>query len=333
MNSIARIFLRRPSTFLPPCLFLCLLFQVIAPAQVPSAATADDSREEKIRVNTNVISLRVSVTDARGKFIPSLEQAAFHVYEDKIPQEISYFSAQDTPASICVVFDLSGSMTGEKVMRAREALRRFIQTSHQDDEYSLVGFNQQAEVLLENTCDSDRLLSRLTGLRPKGDTALYDAVMLGLAQLAHGKWTKRALIVLSDGEDNSSRATFRQIRRAVQEADVTIYGVLIQDMLMTRFGASVMQDLALVSGGQAYTPDNPEQMSEIFEKIALELRQQYSIGYTPTSFVADGKWRKLKVLVTLPPETVYAGGRVIVGARQGYFAVPEKSGSGDQTAN
>ncbi len=297
-----------------------------APAQQQSnppgqSARPESNNEGKVTVSTEVISLTVSVTDPQGRFISGLEKRAFEVYENKVAQEISFFGAEDGPASVGIVFDLSGSMHGEKIRHAQEALARFIQTCHPEDDYCLIGFNQRAEVLVESTRDSESLLARLSGIEPRGDTALYDAVALGLGQVVHGKWPKRALIVISDGEDNNSRVTFKKIRQMVKEADVTIYTILIKGSMPHGIGQAVLGTLAETSGGQSFNPENAEQMSEAFEKIALELRRLYSLGYVPASFVPDGKWRKLKVRVTPPPDQPL----IVVRTRMGYYAVPDRA--------
>ena len=314
------------------CLVTVTLTTVLNPAagQQPrtafTPATADDGR---VSISTEIISVTVSITDAQGRFITGLPKEAFQVYEDKVAQEISFFSAHDAPASIGIVFDLSGSMQGEKIRRAREALSHFIQTSHPDDEYCLVGFNDHAQVLMENTNDGAALLNRLAGIQPGGDTALYDAVVLGLEQIGHGKWPRRALIIISDGEDNNSRMTYKKIRQMVKEADVMIYGILIRDYVPRGIGDLVMDELSSVSGGKYFLAENTDQMAEAFEKIALELRQQYSIGYVPAGFVADGKWRKIKIKVTPPASSP----RIIVRAREGYYAAADRARRTSHTAS
>lgn len=281
------------------------------------SAQAQLANEALLSLDTHVVSLNVTVTDKRGRHVPNLSQTAFTVYEDQVAQEISFFNQADTPASIAVVFDLSGSMQEEKLVRAKAALERFLANCHREDEYSLIGFNQRAWVALGYTRDSQQLLRQFGTAQPEGHTALYDAVALGLTQLTRGTHQRRVLLVISDGEDNRSRASFRQLKRQAQESSALIYAIGITDLLnRRRFGEFILEELTTETGGKAYFPRNAEAMSEAFESIALELRQQYSIGYTPSNFAADGKWRKLKVKVTPPPETP----SLVVRVRAGYYA-------------
>jgi Ca-activated chloride channel homolog len=281
-----------------------------APAPPPGSNAG-----ESIAISTELVSLRVSVTDRQGRAVPGLDQGSFAVYEDGVRQEISFFSDQDAPVAVGVVLDVSGSMTGEKIMRAREALARFIQTSHEEDEYYLIGFNEYPQLLLDGVRGSEAMLARISGIRPQGSTALYDAVGLTLERVAHSRLHKRALIVISDGEDNRSRLGLGDVRRMLREADVTVYTVLIGPLLPRSNGGAVMDKLASASGGKSYFPRNAERMSEDFEQIALELRRQYSIGYLPSNFVGDGRWRRVKVRLTLREPT-----EPFVRSREGYFA-------------
>jgi Ca-activated chloride channel family protein len=289
-------------------------------AFAPAAAEKDNGN--RITISTELVSLTVTVTDKQGRYVAGLGRSAFAVYEDDVRQEISFFSDRDAPASVGVVFDVSGSMRGEKIIRAREALARFIQTSHSEDEYSLISFNGSAELLLDRTRDSEALLARFSGINPSGGTALYDAAALGLEALAHSRYAKRALIIISDGEDNKSCATLNQVKRKSLESGVTIYTILIGPLLPRSNGGAVMDELASASGGKSFFPGNAEAMSEDFERIALELRRQYSIGYTPTNVASDGRWRRLKIVVTPPAGSP----RLAVRNRKGYYAVRSQSG-------
>jgi Ca-activated chloride channel family protein len=239
-----------------------------------------------------------------------------------VRQEISFFSEHDEPAAVGVVLDVSGSMTGAKIERAREALRRFIQTSHEEDEYFLIGFNQPPQLLLDGVGGSEAMAARISGIEPHGATAVYDAVAFGLVEIKRSHLQKRALIVISDGEDNRSRRSLGDVRRMLRESDVTVYTVLIGPLLPRSNAGMVMDELASVSGGKSFFPGNAEKMSEAFEQIALELRRQYSIGYPPSNFVADGKWRRIEVKV----EPSQGATRLVARSRPGYYAVINHSG-------
>jgi Ca-activated chloride channel family protein len=275
-----------------------------------------------IKTNTDLITLTVTVTDTYGRYVSGLSQKAFTVLDDKQEQEITYFSDDDAPVSVGVVFDFSGSMSGDKIARAREALSRFIQTSHHSDEYFLVGFNSRAQLLMDRTRDGDAVLDKLTFVQTKGQTALYDACYLGVEKVTRGAHPKRAIILISDGQDNDSRYTFSEVRRLLKESDVVLYSIGIlggndPGSPLGMQGQGMLDELSAVSGGKAFFPNTAAEMDEIFERIALELRHQYSIGYRPKSFVNDGKWHKVKVKVT-PPRGLP---RLFVRSREGYFAI------------
>ena len=287
------------------------------------------AEDKPIAIGTDLVSLQVSVTDKEGRFAPGLDRGAFAVYEDGVRQEISFFSDRDAPAAVGIVLDVSGSMTGAKIMRAREALARFIRTSHEEDEYFLIGFNERPQLLMEGARGSEAMLARISGIRPQGATALYDAVAFGIEQVERSRLNKRALIVISDGEDNRSRLDSGDVKRMLREAGITVYTILIGPLLPRSKGGAVMDELASASGGKSFFPSAAEKMSEDFEQIALELRRQYSIGYTPSNFVADGKWRHIEVKVTPPPGFP----RLVARNRKGYYAIVRaRRGRGSETA-
>lgn len=274
-------------------------------------------------VNTDLITLTVTVTDTYGRYVSGLGKSAFTVLDEKKPQEITYFSDDDSPVSVGVLFDLSGSMSGEKVKRARDALAKFIQTSHNSDEYFLIAFNSRAQLLLDKTRDGNAVLDKLTFVQTRNNTALYDACYLGVEKVQRGTHPKRALLLISDGQDNNSRYTFNELRRLLKESDVTLYGVGILSgsdagSSLGMEGQGILDELASVSGGKAFFPRSNAEMDDIFEQIALELRHQYSIGYKPTNFNNDGRWHKIKVKVT-PPRGLP---RLFVRSKEGYYAVP-----------
>ena len=274
-------------------------------------------------VQTDLITLTVTVTDTYGRYVSGLGKNAFQVFDEKRPQVITHFSDDDSPVSVGVLFDLSGSMSGDKVKRARDALAKFIQTSHNSDEYFLIAFNSRAQLLLDKTRDGNQVLDKLTFVETKSQTALYDACYLGVEKVQRGSHPKRALLLISDGQDNNSRYTFNELRRMLKESDVTLYGVGILSgsdagSSMGMEGQGILDELASVSGGKAFFPRSSAEMDDIFEQIALELRHQYSIGYKPDNFTNDGRWHKVKVKVT-PPRGLP---RLFVRTKEGYYAVP-----------
>jgi Ca-activated chloride channel family protein len=319
---------------------LFVVFNSLRPAlsqektpQKPASETAAPAKAEPtppgqvvdgpLIITTDLITFTVTVTDTYGRFVSGLNKNAFTVFDDKQPQEITYFSDDDAPVSVGVIFDVSGSMSGDKVKRARDALSKFVQTSHNSDEYFLIGFNSRAQLLLDKTRNGDAVLDKMTFVQTRGNTALYDACYLGVEKVQRGAHPKRALLLISDGQDNNSRYTFNELRRLLKESDVVLYGVGIlgggdAGSALGMEGQGILDELSSVSGGKAFFPRSPAEMDDIFEQIALELRHQYSIGYKPTNFGNDGKWHKVKVKVA-PPRGLP---RLFVRTKEGYYAIP-----------
>ena len=302
----------------------------VEPAKTETETKQDPAAQRKmgteldgpVIINTDLITLTVTVTDTYGRYVSGLTKNAFTLLDQKVPQEITFFSDEDSPVSVGVIFDVSGSMSGEKVRKAREALSKFIQTSHNSDEYFLIGFNSRAQLLLDKTRDGNAVLDKLMFVETRNNTALYDACYLGVEKVQRGAHPKRALLLISDGQDNNSRYTFNELRRLLKESDVVLYGIGILSgndagSALGMEGQSILDELANVSGGKAFFPRSAIEMDDIFEQIALELRHQYSIGYKPNNFVNDGKWHKIKVKVT-PPRGLP---KLFVRSKEGYFAV------------
>lgn len=278
------------------------------------------ARDEPLLINTDLVSLNVSVTDSYGRAVAGLDRSAFKIFDNKVPQAISFFSDEDAPASIAVVFDTSGSMSGGKIARAKEALAHFIQTGHARDEYFLIDFDSQARLLLDRTRDGDAVFRKLTYVQPHGNTALYDAIYLGIEKVMRGSHPKRAILLISDGEDNDSRYSYNELRRNLRESDATLYAIGVVENFLPRKGGlngrETLQELASVSGGKAFFPGSTSEMIEVFERIGLELRHLYSIGYRPSSLAGDGEWHHLKVKVAPP----LSFPRLSVRTREGYYA-------------
>src|SRR6266478_5486047 len=261
-----------------------------SPASDPQKQGKEVPENTTLSTNTDLVNLTVTVTDTYGRYVSGLNKNAFAIFDEKQPQEITFFSDDDAPVSVGVIFDVSGSMSGDKIKRARDALSRFIQTSHNSDEYFLIGFNQRAQLLLDKTRDGNAVLDKLMFVQTRNQTALYDACYLGVEKVQRGTHPKRALLLISDGQDNDSRYTFNELRKLLKESDVVLYGIGILSgsdagSSMGMEGQGVLDELAGVSGGKAFFPRSAAEMDDIFEQIALELRHQYSIGYRPPNFV------------------------------------------------
>ena len=276
--------------------------------------------QEPIVVNTDLVTFRATVTDSKGNYVLGLEKDAFTIQDNNSLQKITAFSNEDTPISVAVVFDVSGSMSEEKIEQAKQALAGFIQTSHPLDEFFLVGFNSQARLLFDRSRDGDAVLAKFTYFHTGGNTALYDALYLGLEKVNHGTYPRRAILLITDGEDNNSRYSFREIRRGLQESDVSVYTIGIRAGFL-HTSASIaaeidLRNLAKISGGETFFPGDPREMDEAFERIALELRHQYSIAYRPDDSALDGKWHRLKIRVTQRD----GGHQLVVRSKEGYYA-------------
>ena len=287
------------------------------------APPPEEDLTKPVSVKTDLVTLTLTVTDLYGRYVSGLTKNAFTIMDNGQEQEISFFGDSDAPVSVGILFDVSGSMSGEKIQKARAALSKFINSSHPSDEYYLIAFNSRAQLLLDRTRDGEAVLSKLTLVNPRQNTALYDAVYLGLDRVTRGSHQKKALLIISDGQDNASRYNFGEVRRLMKESDVVTYAVGILDgrdaaSAMGMQGQAFLDELSSVTGGKSFYPNSDVEMDEIFERIALELRHQYSIGYTPADFQPDGKWRKVKVKVK-PPRGLP---RLTVRSREGYYATP-----------
>jgi Ca-activated chloride channel family protein len=219
-----------------------------------------------------------------------------------------------------MIFDVSGSMK-DKISTSRDAAVTFLKTGNPEDEYFLVEFANRPEVASGFTTDISKLQSKIIFAPAKGMTAMYDAVYVGLEKLKEGNNPKKALLMITDGEDNRSRYTFQNVRDFVKEQDVQIYAIGITDQWNSqlgtgRTGRAMLEELADVTGGRAFFPDSVYELEDICTKIAIELKNQYVIGYRSTNAAKDGKWRKLRLKVN-PPKGIQ---HLNVRSKAGYYA-------------
>ena len=258
-------------------------------------------RVETIKVDVPLVLINVTVTDPMARLVTGLEKDHFSITEDKTDQEITQFGAEDAPLSLGIVFDASGSM-GHKMSKAREAVAQFFKTANPDDEFFLVQFNDRPEMMSGFTRRLEEIQNRLTFTQSKGRTALLDAIYLAINRMKEASNTKKALLVISDGGDNSSRYTGREIKRLVKEADVQIYAIGIFEPVSSRgrtpeelSGPSLLTEIAEQTGGRQFPVENLNELPDVAARIGIELRNQYVLGYVPTNLSKDGKWRRVKV--------------------------------------
>jgi Ca-activated chloride channel family protein len=277
---------------------------------------------QSLHIDVDLALVNVTVTDPYNRLVTGLELDNFRVFENNIEQEIEYFSSEDVPISIGVIFDLSGSMAN-KVGKAKEAALQFFKTANPQDEFSLISFNDRAEVVSTFTSSVEDLQSRIVSASAKGRTALLDGIYLGLSEMRTARNAKRALLIISDGGDNNSRYNERDIKRLVREADTQLYSIGIFDPFEYRSrtaeelnGPSLLTEVTELTGGRAFTVENANELPDIATKIGSELRNQYILGYRPSNKSHDARWRKIKVKMRapkgLPPLSIYA--------KTGYYA-------------
>jgi Ca-activated chloride channel homolog len=280
---------------------LLALTAVLCLMQTSSAQT-----EPKIVVNTTLVVIPVTVTDPSNRFVLGLEKEDFAVFEDGVEQRITHFSGEDAPLSVGLIVDTSGSM-GLKMDTSHRAVTEFLKTMNAQDEAFVIQFNDQAEVVQPFTGNVREIESRMSKLQSGGLTALLDAVELGVREMKKAKNPRKALVMVSDGGDNHSRFTATDIRDIVKEADTQIFAFGVFDPVIFPqlsseevSGPRLLAQIADQTGGRAFGAAQFSQLPGIAEKIAIELRNQYVLGYAPTNAERDGKYRRVEVKVHQP---------------------------------
>jgi Ca-activated chloride channel family protein len=292
---------------------------VLLCSAVLARQTPPKSQNQTLKVDVDLVLVNATVSDMQGRMVTGLEREHFQLWEDKIEQTIDYFSSEDLPLSIGLVFDSTGSMS-DKISTARDAAVTFLKTGNPEDEYFLVTFSQNARLAENFTTDISRLQNRLIFSPAKGLTPLFDAVYMGLDKMKGAENKRRALLLITDGEDNHSRYSFADVKEYVKEQDVQIFAIGIVNpfgaLAQGKTGRAIIEDLVNITGGRAFFPDSVYELEDICSKIAVELRNQYVIGYHPTNEAKDGKWRKIRLKIN-PPKGISG---LSVRGKSGYYA-------------
>ena len=267
-----------------------------------------ERRGGSIRIDTTLVQINVTVTDPLNRFVTGLDKDYFKLFEEKVQQEISQFSSEDAPLSIGLVFDTSGSM-GSKLQKSRQAAAQFFKTANPEDEFFLIQFNDRPQLVVPMTSSTEEVLNALTFTQAKGRTALLDGVYMAMHEMKKAKNTRKAILILSDGGDNSSRYTETEVRNLVREADVQIYAIGIFEPVHARgrsaeelSGPGLLSELSEQTGGRHFPVENLNDLPDVAAKIGMELRNQYVLGYSPTNQDRSGKYRKVIVKLVQPKQ-------------------------------
>ncbi|MGH9338949.1 MAG: VWA domain-containing protein [Acidobacteriota bacterium] len=280
------------------------------------SAAEKDQFPPRFRIDVDLVVVRVTVTDPLNRYVIGLEQEHFKLFEEKIEQNIIHFSNDDSAISVGIIMDVSDSM-GDNILSARNSVVRFLEQGNPADEYFLVTFNDRTTLVQDFTSRSENVQNQISFANPKGRTALFDAIYLGLEKIREGRNDKKALIVITDGEDNSSRYTFSEVKDFVKESDVQIY--VIGERGEMGYGRGIINEIVQLTGGRSFFPHNFKQLDYFCDLIHEELRNQYILGYRSSDRDFSGDWRKIKV--SLDEDTLPDGmPKLAIRAKEGYIA-------------
>jgi len=273
------------------------------------------------RADTSLVLVQVGVTDADNRLVTGLKPGDCQVFENGARQEVKYFTEEDSPLSVGLVFDSSNSMT-EKLPAARQAAAQFLGHANPRDEVFLETFNDRPRIALDFTDRFPDLQNAVVFQAPQGRTGLLDAVYLALAHMRRAANQRRALLLITDGADNASRYTAREVAALARESDAAIYSIGIFDApgdgsadVIDTAARSLLEELAAVSGGRLFPARGPGEIPACAEKIAAELHNQYVLGYAPAGIARGGRYHRLTVKVGHPGQ-----GRLWCNARPGYYS-------------
>jgi Ca-activated chloride channel family protein len=299
-----------------------------ASVSLSTAAPQQRSDDYRIRADVNLVVLHATVLNERGHFVDSLKPEHFRILEDGVEQKLEIFRREDLPVTVGLVIDNSGSMRVKRE-RVKVAALAFIEASNPNDEIFVVNFNDDYYLDIEKdfTNHIEDLREALERIDARGSTALYDALLGSLAHLKKGTRDKRVLLLISDGNDNASRNSLERVLQEVQLSDALIYTIgLFADEKRSEIRKlrKILEEIAALSGGLAYFPEELHDVEAICRQIAHDIRNQYTLAYYPTNRALDGTFRRVKVELRAPRSY----GKLSVRTRTGYFAAKAESAAG-----
>jgi Ca-activated chloride channel family protein len=288
-------------------------------AIVACSAAARAQRSAVFTADTRLVVLHATVVDNKGRLVTNLPRSAFRVYEDGTEQQLKLFKREDIPVSMAIVIDNSGSMR-DKRRKVEDAAMALVKASNPQDEVCVVNFNDEAYLDVSLTSDVKKLEGGVARIDSRGGTAMRDAIDLSMDYLrSKGKRDKKVIVVVTDGNDNSSEITLEKLVQKAQQREVLIYTIGLLDEEEHREAKRAqraLNALATATGGVAYYPKETDNISAFTLKVAHDIRNQYTLAYSPSNQTLDGSYRQIKVLVNGPK-------RPTVRTRTGYYATSD----------
>ena len=289
--------------------FVCLLFLNYVAAGgfgqasiEPRIAPARRASPPNLRVNTSLVLVPVSVTDASNRPVLGLDKSSFRVFDNNVEQQLTSLAFEDTPVAIALVFDMSGSMR-PKIRKSRLAIVRFLEMANPEDEFCLVEFSDGVRLAKSWTPDPSEITDSLATTVPRGRTALLDAIALGLREVKKSTKPRKAVVIVSDGGDNRSRLTEAELRAMARESDALIYAMGIFEGMGTQLsleelaGPGLLEEITEASGGRLFPVSDVNHLPEIAARIGVELHNNYVLAYSPSGMQHDGRHHRVRVQV------------------------------------
>ena len=302
---------------LKPSLIASLCLALASPGGAGWAQKPDDV---VIKVDTHLVVLHATVVDKNGRLVTTLTKSAFQVYENGALQQLKLFKREDIPVSLGLVIDNSGSMR-DKRAKVAAAAQDLVKDSNPDDEEFVVNFNDDAFLDTPDFTNDPKVLEQaLTKIDSRGGTAMRDAIRMSIDHIKQkAKKDKKVILVVTDGNDNASMISLENLVRAAQQSEVIIYAIGLlsdEERREAKRAKRALDALTEATGGQVYYPKELADVDRIAHQVAHDIRNQYTLGYTPTNPALDGSFHQIRVVANGP-------GRPTVRTRTGYYATPE----------
>jgi VWFA-related protein len=290
-------------------------------AQAPAPQPPKPDEEPTFRADTRLVVLPVSVVNREGKLVTDLPEKSFKVFENGVEQPIKIFRREDVPISLGIIVDNSGSMR-EKRQRVESASLDLVRASNPMDEVFIVNFNDDPFLDVPLTGDIKKMEEGIARIDSRGGTAMRDAIDGAITYVKkEGHRQKKVLLVITDGNDNASTVSLERLVNRAQQSEVLVYAIGLlneEERREARLAKRALDSITHDSGGLAFYPKGPSDVDAIALQVAHEIRNQYTIAYSPTVPQMDGSFRQIKVTVNSP-------GHPVVRTRTGYYATPDTS--------